>query len=91
VKSTVLHLSDIDFASSSCGRGINRRMSYNLTVQCGCLVYVSCDPKTGFAHARVIERKGDQCRVRTHDVGVRLYLWELLPESTSTVALHDRV
>jgi hypothetical protein len=30
----------------------------------------------------VIERKGDNCRVRTHDVGVRLYLWELLPESS---------
>jgi len=55
-------------------------MSYNLTVRCGCFVYVSCDPKTGFAHSRVIERKGVDCRVRTHDVGVRLYLWELLPE-----------
>ena len=61
-------------AEYSCG------MSYNLTVRCGCVVYVSCDPKTGFAHSRVIERKGDDCRVRTHDVGVRLYLWELLPE-----------
>jgi len=56
-------------------------MSYNLTVQCGCLVYVSCDPKTGLAHSRVIERKGEQCTVRTHDVGVRLYLWEMLPDS----------
>jgi hypothetical protein len=55
-------------------------MSYNLTVRCGCLVYVSCDPKTGLAHSRIIERKGEECRVRTHDVGVRLYLWELLPE-----------
>jgi hypothetical protein len=55
-------------------------MSYNLTVQCGCVVYVSCDPQTGYAHSRVIERKGDQCLVRKHDVGVRLYLWELLPE-----------
>ena len=54
-------------------------MSYNLTAQCGCVVYVSCDPKTGIAHSRVIERKGDECRVRTHDVGVRLYLQELLP------------
>ena len=22
-------------------------MSYNLTLQCGCIVYVACDPKTG--------------------------------------------
>ena len=59
-------------------------MSYNLTVRCGFLVYVSCDPKTGFAHSRVIERKGVDCRVRTHDVGVRLYLWELLPEPSKS-------
>ncbi len=59
-------------------------MSYNLTVRCGCVIYVACDPKTGFAHSRVIERKGDQCKVRTHDIGVRLYLWELLPEPTSS-------
>ena len=65
-------------AEYSCG------MSYNLTVRCGCVVYVSCDPKTGFAHSRVIERKGADCRVRTHDVGVRLYLWELLPEQSKT-------
>ena len=80
MNTAVLHLGDIDFAVSSCGHGIDRGMSYNLTVQCGCVVYVSCDPKTGLAHARVIERKGDQCRVRTHAIGVRLYLWELLPE-----------
>ena len=59
------------------------RMSYNLTAQCGCLVYVSCHPKTGIAHARVIERKGDRCRVRTHEIGVRVYLQELLPESST--------
>ena len=59
-------------------------MSYNLTAQCGCLVYVSCDPKTGIAHARVIERKGDQCRVRTHEIGVRVYLQELLPEQSGS-------
>ena len=55
-------------------------MSYNLTIQCGCLVYVSCDPKTGLAHDRVIERRGPLCSVRNHDVGLRIYLWELLPE-----------
>jgi hypothetical protein len=86
VNIAVLHPSHIRFAVSSCRRGIHAGMSYNLTVQCGCLIYVSCDPKTGYAHSRVIERKGEQCRVRTHDVGVRLYLWELLPEPAKSAA-----
>ena len=55
-------------------------MSYNLTLGCGCLIYVACDPETGFAHTRLIERKAESCLVRTHDIGVRIYLWELLPE-----------
>ena len=83
VNNAVLHLGHIGFALSSCCCGIHRSMSYNLTAQCGCLVYVSCDPKTGIAHARVIERKGDQCRIRTHEIGVRVYLQELLPESST--------
>ena len=58
-------------------------MSYNLTLGCGCLVYVSCDPKTGLAHARMLEQKGEGCLVRTHEIGARLYLWELLPEPTT--------
>ena len=65
------------------------RMSYNLTAQCGCVVYVSCDPKTGIAHARVIERKGDQCGVRTHEIGVRVYLQELLPTAPGSYAAQD--
>jgi hypothetical protein len=65
------------------------RMSYNLTAQCGCLVYVACDPKSGIAHSRVIERKGDQCRVRTHEIGVRVYLQELLPATGGPYAAHD--
>ena len=48
-------------------------------LHCGCTVYVACHPETGTAHTRVIERRGTTCRVRTHDVGSRLYLWEILP------------
>jgi hypothetical protein len=55
-------------------------MSHTLTLPCGCLVYVSCHPQTGIAHTRVIERRGPTCSVRRHDVGTRLYLWEILPE-----------
>lgn len=55
-------------------------MSYNLTLQCGCVVYVSAHPQTHVAHTRVIQTRGAACRVRRHDVGLRLYLWELLPD-----------
>jgi len=55
-------------------------MSYNLTLPCGCLLYVACHPSTRVAHARVIERRSDTCRDRRHGVGVRLYLWEILPD-----------
>jgi hypothetical protein len=55
-------------------------MSYNLTLRCGCVVYVACDPKTGLSHARVLERRGPACAVRRHEVGLRLFLWEILPD-----------
>ena len=55
-------------------------MSYNLTLQCGCVVYVACDPKTGLSHARVLETKSPWCRARRHEVGLRLFLWEILPD-----------
>ena len=55
-------------------------MSYNLTLQCGCMVYVACHPRTAIAHTRVIERRDPGCRVRRHEVGLRLHLWELLPD-----------
>jgi hypothetical protein len=55
-------------------------MSYDLTLECGCLVYVSCHPATGVAHTRVLDRRGPACRVRNHEVGTRLYLWDLLPD-----------
>jgi hypothetical protein len=56
-------------------------MSYNLTLQCGCVVYVACHPQAGFAHTRIIQSIGSHCRVRRHEVGLRLYLWELLPDA----------
>ena len=57
-------------------------MSYNITLQCGCVVYVACHPQTRIAHTRVIERRGRGCTSRTHEVGVHLRLWELLPDSS---------
>jgi hypothetical protein len=58
-------------------------MSHTLTLQCGCIVYVSCDPRTAVAHTRVIERRSPTCRSRRHDVGARLHLWEMLPDPES--------
>ena len=55
-------------------------MSYNLSLQCGCVVYVSCHPKTGVAHTRVIQSRSADCRVRRHEVGLHLFLWEILPD-----------
>ncbi len=59
---------------------INDAMSYTLTLQCGCRVYVACHPVTNVAHTRVIEARGDFCHVRRHEVGLHLYLWEILPD-----------
>ena len=55
-------------------------MSYHLTLQCGCVVYVSTHPATRIAHTRVIQSRGAACAVRRHETGLRLYLWELLPD-----------
>jgi len=55
-------------------------MSYNLTLQCGCLVYVSCNPTSGLSHTRILEAKSPVCRSRHHEVGHRLFLWEMLPD-----------
>lgn len=54
--------------------------SYSVTLWCGCRVYVSRHPRTGSTNARVLESRGPACRVRTHAVGARLWLWELLPD-----------
>jgi hypothetical protein len=56
-------------------------MSYNLTLQCGCIVYVSAHPQTRIAHTRVIQTRGTACPIRRHEVGLRLYLWEILPDT----------
>jgi len=66
-------------------------MSHTLTLQCGCSVYVSCHPETGIAHTRILERRGADCRVRRHEVGTRVWLWELLPDAVAatTEAPHD--
>jgi hypothetical protein len=55
-------------------------MSYTLTLHCGCVVYVSCHPKTRVAHTRIVQARGRECTVRNHDIGHRLYLWEMLPD-----------
>jgi hypothetical protein len=55
-------------------------MSYNLTLQCGCLVYIACDPRTDVAHARILERRGPGCRVRKHEIGLRLSLFEIVTD-----------
>lgn len=54
-------------------------MSYNLAMPCGCVVYVSCFPDTGLAHTRIIETRAASCRMRGHEQGTRVYLWDLLP------------
>jgi hypothetical protein len=55
-------------------------MSYNVVLPCGCVVYVSCHPKTRIAHTRIIQSRGVRCGARRHEVGLRLFLWELLPD-----------
>lgn len=54
-------------------------MSYSLSLACGCSIYVSCHPRTGVAHTRVVERRAVRCPNRRHEVGTRISLWELLP------------
>jgi hypothetical protein len=53
-------------------------MSYTVSLGCGCQVYVSCHPRSGVAHTRVIEFRSSRCAIRSHDVGVRIPAWELL-------------
>jgi hypothetical protein len=55
-------------------------MSYTLVLQCGCVVYVSCHPKTRIAHTRIIQALGAECSSRRHEIGLRLFLWEILPD-----------
>ena len=55
-------------------------LSYNLRLQCGCVLCVSRHPETGIVRTRVIHSRGAECQDRRHEVGVRLYLWEILPD-----------
>ena len=64
-------------------------MSHTLTLACGCVVYVSCHPKTNVAHSRIIERRGASCGNRKHAIGVRLWLWEMLPDSGTDATLFE--
>ena len=61
-------------------------MSYTLTIPCGCSIYVSCHPRTGIVHARIVERRGATCPTRRHDAGARVRLWELLPDASYSVS-----
>lgn len=61
-------------------------MSYTIGIQCGCVVYVSCHPRTRVAHTRVIETRGALCSNRRHRAGERLWLWEMLPDITHPAA-----
>jgi hypothetical protein len=65
-------------------------MSHNLTLECGCVVYVAANPETGVAHTRIIQSRGLACRVRRHEVGLRLFLWELLPDSARRAEIDRR-
>jgi hypothetical protein len=61
-------------------------MSYTIAIQCGCIVYVSCHPRTRVAHTRVIESRGAVCSNRRHHPGERLWLWEMLPDGAHPAA-----
>jgi hypothetical protein len=61
-------------------------MSYVVTMECGCDVYVARNPLTGLAHTRIIERHSLHCPIRSHTVGMRLQLWELLPRKAQPPA-----
>lgn len=65
-------------------------MSYTVTLGCGCRVYVACHPRTGLAHTRIIEYRPSGCAVRSHEVGVRVPVWELLPYEPDEPSLADR-
>ena len=48
---------------------------------CGCQLCVTCDPETGAADDRFIQRRGDGCLENGHEVGMYLPVWELLPRA----------
>jgi hypothetical protein len=68
--------------SGAATSGMSYYRSYTLRLQCGCVLHVSRDPETGIVRTRVIQSRGVQCRDGRHQVGLRLYLWEILPDRT---------
>ncbi|HXG53806.1 MAG TPA: hypothetical protein VNJ03_00365 [Vicinamibacterales bacterium] len=54
--------------------------SYTVLLWCGCRVYVSCHPRSRLTNTRIVEKRGIGCGTRNHQVGTRLWLWELLPD-----------
>lgn len=61
-------------------------MSHTIPLWCGCRAHVSCHPDTGIAFSRILEARGSACPFERHDVGVRLWLWEMLPEPRTASA-----
>jgi hypothetical protein len=62
-------------------------MSYTLTLSCGCVVFVVCQPETRIATSRVIKSRGKTCQIRRHHIGVHLFLWEILPDKKDSRGL----
>src|SRR5262245_21743117 len=56
------------------------RTSYTLDLNCGCIVSVSVHPESRIARTRILQTRGRLCTNKRHEVGSRLYLWELLPD-----------
>ena len=54
-------------------------MAFHITMWCGCQLHVTCDPDTGAADSRCIQRRGDGCLEDGHEVGVQPPVWEMLP------------
>lgn len=67
-------------AAMSMGTSNHRVMPYTLTLDCGCTVYVDAESSRSQTPTRVLQARAPACQVRGHRVGVRVWLWELLPE-----------
>lgn len=55
-------------------------MSYILTLACGCVVHVNNESGSDAAPIRILQARGQVCGVLGHRVGLRVSLWELLPD-----------
>ncbi len=55
-------------------------MAYTLKVWCGCTVSVECSHDSQTGPSRFIKRRSARCRKQEHQVGARLWLWEILPD-----------